>query len=225
MSERPPRVLGALQLLSQLEGKAKRVIDLGCGDGHVTCRLKEMLRADEVYGLDIDREKLFAAKERGIKTHRLDLNQDKLPFQEGYFDLACSLEVVEHLFNPDNMLNEVHRVLSRGGWLLISTPNLASWANRISLLLGYQPYNVEVSTEIVAGVPYARGVFRRPAGHVRAFTFRALKQLLEHHGFQVVTVAGYPGVNPKNGAMRLMDRLFSRRHSLARRLVALAAKS
>ena len=225
MSELSPRVFGTLQLLLELEGKAKRVIDLGCGNGKVTCHLKKMLKADEVCGVDADGKELSATNQRGIRTYRLNLNEDKLPFPEGHFDLAVSLEVIEHLTNPDNMLKEAHRVLNKGGWLLISTPNLASWANRLSLLLGHQPYNVEVSTEIVAGVPYMNGVFGIPGGHIRAFTFGALKQLLEHHGFRVVRVAGYPGVNPRNGAIRVMDKFFSRRHTLARRLVALAAKS
>jgi hypothetical protein len=39
----------------------------------------------------------------------------------------------------------VRRVLREGGYLLITTPNLASWVNRLVMLLGYQPYNCEVS--------------------------------------------------------------------------------
>ena len=201
------------------------MIDLGCGDGKVTCLLKKILKADEVYGVDANEGALLAAEQHGIVTYRLNLNEDELPFPEGFFDLAVSLEVIEHLANPDNMLSEIHRVLRGGGWLLISTPNLASWANRLSLLLGYQPYNVEVSTEIVAGIPYAKGIFQTPGGHIRAFTLRALKRLLEHHGFRTMKAVGYPGVNPRNGVIRLMDNLLSRRRTLARRLIILAARS
>lgn len=209
----------------ELEGKVKRLLDLGCKDGKVTCRLREMLKVDEVYGVDIDGEALLATKQRGIRTSRVDLNEDKLPFPDGFFDLVTCLEVIEHLLDPDNMLKEVHRVVREGGWLLVSTPNLASWTNRLSILLGYQPYNVEVSTEIVAGVPYRKGVFGTPAGHIRAFTFRALKNLLDHHGFRIAKVAGYPGVNPKNSVFRLVDKILSLRHTLARRLLVLAARS
>jgi hypothetical protein len=37
-----------------------------------------------------------------------------------------------------------------GGHLLLTTPNLASWVNKLLLVFGYQPYNCEVSTEVLA---------------------------------------------------------------------------
>ena len=105
---------------------------------------------------------------------------------------------------------------------LISTPNLASWANRIVMLLGYQPYNVEVSTEILAGVPWRAYGFATPSGHIRAYTLRALKEVLLHHGFKIVKIRGAPGVHPRK--LALLDELFSKKASLARRLIVLATK-
>lgn len=220
-----PRVDKAIQLASNLVSKVERMIDLGCGNGGITPLLKEKLEAKNVYGVDIDEEAIFVARQRGVKAYLLNLSEDKLPFPDEYFDLAISFEVIEHLVNPDNMLKEAYRVLRRGGYLLISTPNLASWVNRLVLLLGYQPYNVEVSTETMIGVPIRKGVFADPAGHIRAFTLRALKRALEHYGFHIVKAFGAPGVNPKNRFFRLLDRLFSLRASLARRLLVLAVKS
>ena len=124
--------------------------------------------------------------------------------------------------NPDNMLREAFRVLKKGGYLLLSTPNLASWVNRIIMLLGYQPYNVEASTEILAGVPWKAYSFSRPAGHIRAYTLRALKELLTYHGFKILKVRGARGVYPK--WLSPLDHLFSKRPSLARRLIILARK-
>ena len=68
------------------------------------------------------------------------------------------LEVIEHLASPDNMIVEVYRILKIGGYLIISTPNLGNWVNRLTMLLGCQPYNVEVSATHVFGVPYRKGV-------------------------------------------------------------------
>jgi len=215
----------ALQLASNLIRKVERMIDLGCNNGGITQMFKEKLGVKEVYGVDIDEEAIFVAKQRGVKAYCLNLSEDKLPFPDEYFDLAISFEVIEHLMNPDNMLREANRVLKKGGILLVSTPNLASWVNRIFFLFGYQLYNVEVSTEIIAGVPYMKGVFEKPTGHIRAFTLKALKQLLKHHGFQTIKAIGSPGVNPKNRFFKLLDRLFSLRCSLARRLIVLAVKS
>jgi 2-polyprenyl-3-methyl-5-hydroxy-6-metoxy-1,4-benzoquinol methylase len=110
---------------------------------------------------------------------------------------VLALEVIEHLLNPDHMLREARSVLRSGGSLVISTPNLASWVNRLALLLGYQPYNAEISTEIVVGVPWRARTFSKPSGHIRPFTLRALIGLLQYHGFKVAKVKGAPGVEPE----------------------------
>lgn len=214
-----PRAKLALKLISPLAGKIERMIDLGCNDGGLTLLFKEKLSVKEVYGVDINEEAVLKAGKRGVKAYRLDLSKDKLPFPDNFFDLVVSFEVIEHLINPDNMLREARRVLKRGGFLLISTPNLASWINRIILLFGYQPYNVEVSTEITAGIPYKKGVFGKPSGHIRAFTLRALRELLEYHGFRIIKIIGTHGVNPKNTVFMLLDRFFSLRPALTRRLI------
>jgi len=219
-----PRVDKALQMVSKLAGKIKRMIDLGCGDGEITLMFKEELKAREVYGVDIDEQAVALARKRGIEAYIADLSKDSLPFPNEFFDLVLSLEVIEHLANPDNMLKEAYRVLRKGGYLLISTPNLASWINRLLLLLGYQPYNVEVSTEAVIGVLYSKGVFGSPAGHIRAFTLRALKGILTRYGFRIMKTSGAPGVDPKNCIFRLLDKMFSMKASLARRLIILAVK-
>lgn len=215
----------ALQIVSRCAGRVERIVDLGCGNGDITLMFKEELGTREVYGVDFNERMVQLAGQRGIEAYCLDLNEDILPFPDGFADIAFSLEVIEHLINPDNMLKEAHRVLRRGGYLLISTPNLSSWVNRVLFLFGYQPYNVEVSTETIVGVAYKKGIFGGHAGHIRAFTLRALKELLKHHGFRVVKVFGASGVNPKNCFFRLLDRLFSLRASLARRLIILAIKS
>ena len=219
-----PRALCALRMVADAVGEAERILDLGCSDGEITLSFGEKLKTRELYGVDIREEAILAASRRGVKACKLDLSNENLPFPDEFFDLVISLEVIEHLVNPDRMLREAYRVLKRGEHLLISTPNLASWVNRATLLLGYQPYNVEVSTETVAGVPYRKGVFGAPSGHIRAFTLRALKELLEYHGFKVVKAAGSSDIHPKNFLFKLLDRLFSLKASLARRLIILAVK-
>jgi ubiquinone/menaquinone biosynthesis C-methylase UbiE len=136
------------------------------------------------------------------------MSKDPIPLPDESVDLVLALEVIEHLINPDHMLREARRVLRRGGSLVVSTPNLASWVNRVVLLLGYQPYNVEVSTEILAGVPWRTRTFSRPSGHIRPLTLRALKELLQYYGFTIVKVRGTPGVEPKE--LAFLDKLFSR---------------
>jgi len=215
-----PRLEAVLNILQDVV--AEVVLDLGCGDGSITMLIAGRVGAKKVYGVDLDDEALARASERGLSVFKADLSRDSIPLPDESVDLVLALEVIEHLVNPDHMLREARRVLRSGGSLVISTPNLASWVNRVVLLLGYQPYNAEVSTEIVAGVPWRTRTFSKPSGHIRPFTLRALRELLQYHGFMVAKVRGAPGVEPRELAP--LDKLFSKIPSLARRIVVLARK-
>jgi 2-polyprenyl-3-methyl-5-hydroxy-6-metoxy-1,4-benzoquinol methylase len=81
-----------------------------------------------------------------MNAYELDVSSERLPFQDGYFDVVYMGDVIEHLTNPDFAINEVARVIKTNGFLVLSTPNLACWLNRLLLLLGMQPLFSEVST-------------------------------------------------------------------------------
>lgn len=57
------------------------------------------------------------------------------------------LRVIEHLINPDNAISEAYRVLKPGGFLIIATPNQASWVNRVLLLFGHPILGIDLSTK------------------------------------------------------------------------------
>jgi len=176
----------------------------------------------DVYGVDIDEVALKKAEDRGVKVFKTDLNSDPLPFKDGFFDVVLMEEVIEHLTNPDNAIREAHRVLKAGGAFLLSTPNLAWWLNRLALLFGYQPYWSEVSTMYNVG-KFGRDKRLPLSGHLRLYTHRALKQLLELHGFKVIASKGitYGNLPP---VLRHLDGLVSKMPSLAQIVMVLARK-
>lgn len=118
---------------------AERYLDVGCGNGTFTVAIADIVGAKEVYGVDVDEEclKKLPNSIEGLKFNLEALLKIKLPFTPKYFDFITAIEVIEHLSYGDHLLMEVWRILKPGGYLLVTTPNLASWLNRLLLLFGY----------------------------------------------------------------------------------------
>lgn len=207
------------------------LLDVGCGNCHLTKKLMEAMNIRTAWGVDILADKLLAPP--GVGICQVDVDKDILPFEDEYFNLVCCSDIIEHLSNPDLLLSEVYRVLKPKGKCVITTPNLASWGNRIALSLGYQPFSTSVSmqNEWVGKMIIDKG-FHGQWGHMRVFTLKALEQLVKLHGFKVLGVHGWPigdfSIHMKSKTLslvtRLVDSIFSTRPSLASRIVVVVQK-
>jgi SAM-dependent methyltransferase len=202
-------------------GGVERLLDIGCGFGGLARLTGDYLDAHEVHGVDIDPRVVDEASEKKVSVVLQDASAGPLPYEDGYFDLVMTLGMMDYLNYFDGVIREISRITRIGGTLLVSLPNLASWHNRLMLLLGYQPRDIEISSEILAGVP--RRPYRvhgeMPAGHIHIPTLRAFLELMEHHGYETVQVlSGRPNANTTSNRLFLsIDRLATRRPSLARR--------
>ena len=133
------------------------IVDIGCGDGAATALAARVNPGHRILGLDWSADSLGRARTHGLALIRAQAEPGGLPVASGQADVVIMSEVIEHLVDPDSVLDEVRRVLRPGGTLLLSTPNLAAWYNRGLLALGVQPVFTEVSL---------RGVFGRPGSQV-----------------------------------------------------------
>jgi SAM-dependent methyltransferase len=179
-----------LSYLRKSNLRTENYLDIGCGDGSFTAQIANLVGAAGVFGVDISPFALKEARKKGIVVNEVNINEDNLPFDDDSIGLITSFELIEHLVNTDNLLREAYRVLKPKGYFILSTPNIASWINRLYILLGRLPRNYEVSLSVKLDCA-VKGTYR-PIGHIRLYTLRALKEHLIFHGFKVVKTLGCP---------------------------------
>ena len=200
----------------------EKILDVGCGDGNFSVQLKEACKAKEVYGIEISEKGAEMARKNGAKCY-LDVDEENFPFEDNYFDAVTAFEIIEHLFDPDHFLEEVYRVLKSNGIFVLSTPNLASIHNRIALLFGYQPFSVMVSlNNSVRHLGFSAG--GAAPDHIRFFTLRSLKELLEIHKFEILKVKGSCAMLLEDKLFKAVDKVFAVFAGLSYRVVVICQK-
>ncbi len=128
-----PRHYEIVRIITKTKNSG-RVLDLGCGEGHIL----EMLPSSyEKYGADISKTALKLVNHKNIHTKLCDLNKE-FPFDMKFDFIICS-EVLEHLINPSNVLENVKKHLTKDGLFLVTTPNVIQWRHRVSMLFGKFP--------------------------------------------------------------------------------------
>ncbi len=98
--------------------KEVNILDIGCGNGYFLDRLKESGFMN-LYGVDLAN---FLAN-KSHKHRVVDINVEKLPFENKSFDVIIATQVLEHLENYFLILQETERVLKKGGYFIFAIPN------------------------------------------------------------------------------------------------------
>ena len=97
-----------------------RVLDVGCAKGFLVKAFEDI--GVHAWGVDVSEYAISKApKEIKSKLYRVDLNKDYLPFKDEYFDFVTFLGTIEYLDNHEHAINEIKRVLKRGGGLYLTT--------------------------------------------------------------------------------------------------------
>ena len=100
----------------------KRVLDIACGEGYGAHSLKAA-GASSVIGVDISEQACSHARAKyGVDARQGDA--ENIPLPDTSVDVVVSFETIEHVARPDVFLDECLRVLTPGGRLIISTPNV-----------------------------------------------------------------------------------------------------
>ena len=181
----------------------QRVVELGCGTGHMITRPLLKMGYD-AYGVDLDQQSITFGRERfeqqGLDPDRLQaMDINALPF---HADVVIASEVLEHV--PDNQLGtlmqSVQQGLTPGGKLLVTVPNGYGWfeleallwnrfgLNRLFFWNGYY----EVIKKRIFGQDCLdhTPITLADSPHVQRFTMSSIQRLLRESGFEVRSTTG-----------------------------------
>ncbi len=151
-------------------GEGSRVLDLGCGDGHLLGRLQRDKRV-EGYGIDIDIESVTQCVAGGINVIQSDLERGLSGFGDRAFDHVILSHTLQAMHNTEHIVHEMLRVGREG---IVSFPNFGYWRHRWQIVRGRMP----VSDDL----PYQW--FDTPNIHL--CTLRDFELFCQQHGVHIL---------------------------------------
>lgn len=168
LNERPQGGHARLLELTLADGP-RDVLDVGCSSGYLAAPLAAA--GARVVGIELDPDAAEAARAYCSEVLVGDVEDMELPFEPASFDAVVCGDLVEHLRDPGAALARLRPLLRPGGRLVLSTPNVANWAMRLSLLGGRWRYT-------------DRGILDRTHAHL--FTRKTLAETVDAAGYRVI---------------------------------------
>lgn len=144
-----------------------KILDLGCGQGHITCKICQAFPEAEVSGLDYALSAIEYAANHFSGIDFVVGNAYKCPYANNYFDIIVCNNLWEHVSDPLFLLSRIASIIKPGGFLIISTPSRYRLGNLVRVLLG-------------------RSVKFMSEHHVTEYSVGQILEQLRYGGFQVI---------------------------------------
>jgi len=156
------RLMETLDLVNSFARSGDRILDVGCGRGHITDYIRSLNPDCQVLGLDRSRVAIRYAGEHYPSTEFI-CSAD-MPVVLGEFDIVVMNNVIEHVTDPVTLMRSVP--LRSGGHIIVSTPSRFRFSNILRLLR-------------------RRGLVKMSDNHVLEYTAGQVRELMEWAGYAV----------------------------------------
>jgi SAM-dependent methyltransferase len=131
-----------------------KVLDLGAGKGDDLNIVHKINRNAQLKAVECYEPYVRELEAKQIEVFRIDLERERLEFQEEEIDIVITNQILEHVKEIFWIMHEIARVLSVGGKLIVGVPNLASLHNRLLLTCGRQPTPIQIDSAHIRGFTY-----------------------------------------------------------------------
>jgi len=170
------RINITLDLLDKsIENKQKniKILDLGCGQGHITGIIKKRYPNSEISGLDYSISAIEYAVSHFNSVDFIVGNAYSPPYSPEYFDAVICNNLWEHVPDPIFLLGKIRAILKKDGVAIISTPSR---------------YRLQNLVRVLAGKP----VRFMSEYHVTEYTIGQVLEQLRFGKFSVVSISSQP---------------------------------
>lgn len=163
------------EMIKYAPSKAKRFLDVGCGEGIFGNLLKQKFNA-EIWGIEINDRSAEIARKKIDKVLKGDIVKLLNDIPKSYFDCIYFNDVLEHIVNPFYVLKNIKNNLRKDGVIVCSIPNVRYFFNLYNLLIKKQ------------WVYEDEGILDKT--HLRFFTKKSILNMFKDLGYTVLEIEG-----------------------------------
>lgn len=160
-----------LQIIASWIEPCSRVLDLGCGEGHL---LHYLVEHKQVIGTGIERVEVKVAEciAKGLSVIQGDINEEISDYPDDSFDYVILSQTLQQVYEPANLVASILRIGKKG---IVSFPNFSHWRIRLQLFItGHAP--------ITKQLPYEW--YDTP--NIRVITIKDFRKFVKEVGFEIL---------------------------------------
>ncbi len=167
-------------LIEETKKEIPTILDVGCWNGALGLSLKKDRFHCVIDGIDIEKNILIKSKGQGYReVYQMDLHYQSLSKIKKTYDLVILGDILEHLIDPEKVLKESAKRLSKNGHIIVSLPNIGFIKYRLLHLIGKWNY-----TET--------GIMDKT--HLHFYTLKTMRELFSRSNLVIESFIGFSAV-------------------------------